>query len=152
PGLADLVPQLLKTAMSLIRQARIKAMKSDAVAIAGVLSPMQHCFRPDLAPTEKVARREHGFMARNFAEEKADFLIADGMNTIGEAKGALAAGRAVGLPVWVSFLLGPEGGLLSRDPLAEAVKAMDRGGADAVLVSNAPPQDISRAVPRLKAK
>jgi S-methylmethionine-dependent homocysteine/selenocysteine methylase len=152
PGLANLVPQLLKTAMRLIRQARIKAMKSDTVAIAGVLSPMQHCFRPDLAPTEKVARREHGFMARIFAEEKADFLIADSMNTIREAKSALAAGRAVGLPVWVSFLLGPEGELLSRDPLAEAVKAMDRGGAEAVLVSNAPPQDISRAVPRLKAK
>ena len=151
PGLADLVPQLLKTAMRLIRQARIKAMKSDTVAIAGVLSPMQHCFRPDLAPVEKVARREHGFMARIFAEEKADFLIAESMNTIREAQGALSAGRAVGLPVWVSFVLGPEGELLSREPLADAVKAMKRGGAEAVLVCNAPPEDISRALPRLKA-
>jgi len=151
PGLGDLVPQLLKTAMRLIRQARIKAMKSDTVAIAGVLSPMQHCFRPDLAPTEKVARREHGFMARIFAEEKADLLIAESMNTIREAKGALAAGRAVGLPVWVSFALGPERELLSREPLAEAVKAMKKGGAEAVLVSNAPPEDISSAMPRLKA-
>jgi S-methylmethionine-dependent homocysteine/selenocysteine methylase len=151
PGLADLVPQLLKTAMRLIRQARIKAMKSDTVAIAGVLSPMQHCFRPDLAPTEEVARREHGFMARIFAEEKADLLMAESMNTIREAKGALAAGRAVGLPVWVSFVLGPEGELLSREPLADAVKVMKRGGAEAVLVCNAPPEDISRKVPRLKA-
>jgi enediyne biosynthesis protein CalE2 len=151
PGLSNLVPKLLKTAMRLIRQARIKAMKSDAVAIAGVLSPMQHCFRPDLAPTEKVARREHGFMARIFAREKADFLIADSMNTIREAKGALAAGRAVGLPVWVSFVLGPEGELLSREPLADAVKAMEKGGAEAVLVCNAPPEDISSAMPRLKA-
>jgi enediyne biosynthesis protein CalE2 len=151
PELRDLVPQLLKTAMRLIRQARIKAMKSDTVAIAGVLSPMQHCFRPDLAPTEKVARREHGFMARSFAEEKADLLIAESMNTIREAKGALAAGRAVGLPVWVSFVLGPEGELLSKEPLADAVKAMEKGGAEAVLVSNAPPEDISSAMPRLKA-
>jgi S-methylmethionine-dependent homocysteine/selenocysteine methylase len=150
PGLADLVPQLLKTAMRLIRQARIKAMKSDTVAIAGVLSPMQHCFRPDLAPTEEVAHREHKFMARIFAEEKADLLIADSMNTIREAKGALAAGRSVGLPVWVSFVLGPEGELLSREPLADAVKAMKKAGADAVLVCNAPPEDISRAIPRLK--
>jgi enediyne biosynthesis protein CalE2 len=151
PGLRDLVPQLLKTAMRLIQQARIKAMKSDTAAIAGVLSPMQHCFRPDLAPTEKVARREHGFMARIFAEEKADFLIAESMNTIREAKGALAAGRAVGLPVWVSFVLGPERELLSREPLAEAVKAMEKGGAEALLVSNAPPEDISSAMPRLQA-
>lgn len=150
PGLADLVPQIMKTAMRLIRQARIKAMKSDTVAIAGVLSPMQHCFRPDLAPTEEVARREHEFMARIFAEEKADFLIAESMNTIREATGALAAGRAMGLPVWVSFVLGPEGELLGREPLADAVKAMERGGAEAVLASNAPPEDISRALPRLK--
>jgi S-methylmethionine-dependent homocysteine/selenocysteine methylase len=113
-------------------------MKSDTVAIAGVLSPLQHCFRPDLAPTEKAARREHGFMARIFAEEKADFLIAESMNIIREAKGALAAGRAVGLPVWVSFVLGPERELLSGEPLAQAVKAMEKGGAEAVLVSNAP--------------
>jgi enediyne biosynthesis protein CalE2 len=151
PGLADLAPQLLKTAMRLIRQARIKAMKSDTVAIAGVLSPMQHCFRPDLAPTEDVARREHGFMARIFKEEGADFLVADSMNTIREAKGALASGRAVGLPVWVSFVLGPEGELLSREPLADAVKAMKRGGAEVVLVCNAPPEDISRTLPRLKS-
>jgi enediyne biosynthesis protein CalE2 len=151
PELRDLVPQLLKTAMRLIRQARIKAMRSDTVAIAGVLSPMQHCFRPDLAPTEKVARREHGFMARIFAEEKADLLIAESMNTIREAKGALAAGRAVGLPVWVSFVLGPERELLSKEPLAEAVKAMEKGGAEAVLVSNAPPEDISSAMPRAQA-
>jgi S-methylmethionine-dependent homocysteine/selenocysteine methylase len=151
PGLGTLVPQLLKTAMRLVRQARIKAMKSDTVAIAGVLSPMQHCFRPDLAPTEKVARREHGFMARIFAQEKADLLLAESMNTIREAKGALGAGRAVGLPVWVSFVLGPEGELLSGEPLSAAVKAMEKGGAEAVLVSNAPPEDISRTVPRLKA-
>jgi S-methylmethionine-dependent homocysteine/selenocysteine methylase len=151
PGLRDLVPQLLKTAMRLIRQARIKAMKSDTVAIAGVLSPMQHCFRPDLAPKEEMARREHGFMARIFAEEKADFLIAESMNTIAEAKGALRAGRAVGLPVWVSFVLGPERELLSGEPLTQAVMVMEKGGAEAVLVSNVPPQDVSSTMPRLKA-
>jgi len=151
PGLRELVPQLLKTAMRLIRQARIKAMKSDTVAIAGMLSPLQHCFRPDLAPAEKAARREHGFMARIFAEEKADFLIAESMNTIREAKGALAAGRAAGLPVWVSFVLGPERELLSGEPLAQALKAMEKGGAEAVLVSNAPPEDISSTLPRLKS-
>ena len=90
-------------------------------------------------------------MARIFKEEKADLLIADSMNTIREAKGALAAGRAAGLPVWVSFVLGPEGELLSREPLADAVKAMKRGGAEAVLACNAPPEDVSRMVPRLKA-
>lgn len=151
PWLPDLVPKLLRTSMFLAQQARIKSMKSETVAIAGVLSPLQHCYRPDLAPKEDEARREHEFMARIFAEEKADLIFAECMNCIAEAKGALAAGRATGLPVWVSFVLGPEGELLSKEPLAQAVSEMERGGAEAVLVSNSPPADITRAVARLKA-
>ena len=69
----------------------------------------------------------------------------------GEARAALAAGRAVGLPVWVSFVLGPEGELLSREPLAQGVAKMERGGADAVLVNCAPPEDIDRKSTRLNS-
>jgi S-methylmethionine-dependent homocysteine/selenocysteine methylase len=151
PGLAELVPQLLKTAVRLAKQARIKAVKQETVAIAGVLSPLQHCFRPDLAPDEATARREHEYMARVFAEEKVDFLLAECMNTIREARGALAAGRAAGLPVWVSFVPGPEGELLSKEPLGEALAEMERGGAEALLISNAPPEDVTRAMGRMKS-
>src|SRR5713226_1164265 len=150
PGLESLTPRLLRTGVQLARQARAKAGREET-AIAGVLSPLEHCFRPDLAPTPEQARREHEELARVFAEEAVDFLLLESMNTIGEAKAALAAGRATGLPVWVSFVLGPEGELLSREPLERAVKAMKRGGAEAVLVCNAPPEDMSRMVPRLKA-
>lgn len=150
PGLADLAPKLLRTSVQVARAARAKAGREKQVAIAGVLSPLEHCFRPDLAPPPDQARREHEELARVFAEEKADLLLLESMNTIAEAKAALAAGRAVGLPVWVSFVIGPEGELLSREPLEEAVAEMEQGGAEAVLVNCAPPEDITRAVGRLK--
>jgi S-methylmethionine-dependent homocysteine/selenocysteine methylase len=150
PGLADLVPKLLRTSVQLAANARAKHGKAQTVAIAGVLSPMQHCFRPDLSPPYEDAKREHEAMARVFAEEKVDFLIAESMNTIGEAKAALAAGRAAGLPVWVSFVLGPEGELLSREPLAQAMQEMEKNGAEAVLVSNSPPGDVGKAIARIK--
>jgi S-methylmethionine-dependent homocysteine/selenocysteine methylase len=121
------------------------------VAIAGVLSPIEHCYRPDLSPPYDKALREHQPMAEVFAAEKVDFLLAESMNTIHEAKAALAAGRAAKLPVWVSFVLGPEGELLSRETLAEAVTEMEKGGAEAVLVSNAPPADITKAAGRMKS-
>lgn len=151
PGLAELVPQLLRTAVRLAKQARTKAMKMETVALAGVLSPLQHCYRPDIAPAEDVARRVHGEMARTFAELGVDFLFCECMNNIREARAALAASRATGLPVWVSFVPGPEGELLSREPLADAVREMEKGGAEAVLVSNCPLEDVTRAIPRLKA-
>jgi len=150
PGLEDLAPKLLRTGVAQARQARAQAGLEKTVAIAGVLSPLEHCFRPDLAPPPDAARREHQELARVFAEEKVDFLLLESMNTLAEAKAALAAGRAVGLPVWVSFVLGPEGELLGREPLEKAVAEMEKGGAEVVLVNCAPPEDITRALGRMK--
>src|SRR5712692_5405298 len=149
PGLEDLVPRLLRTAVELARKARAKAGREKDVAIAGVLSPLEHCFRPDLAPAEDIARREHEELARVFADAGVDFLLLESMNTIREARAALAAGRLSGLRVWVSFVLGPEGDLLSREPLHEAVAEARRCGAEAVLVNCAPPPDVTRAIRRL---
>jgi len=150
PGLEDLAPQLVRTSVAQARQARAQAGLEKTVAIAGVLSPLEHCFRPDLAPPPDAARREHEELARVFAEEKVDFLLLESMNTLAEAKAALAAGRAVGLPVWVSFVLGPEGELLGREPLERAAAEMEKGGAEVVLVNCAPPEDITRALGRMK--
>ncbi|MFQ5817435.1 MAG: homocysteine S-methyltransferase family protein [Terriglobia bacterium] len=150
PGLDELTPKLVRTGVEVARQACARASREGQVAIAGVLSPLEHCFRPDLAPPPHEARQEHEALARIFAEEKVDFLLLESMNTLSEAQAALAAGRAVGLPVWVSFVLGPEGELLSREPLKQAVAEMEAGGAEAVLVNCAPPEDITRALGEMK--
>jgi enediyne biosynthesis protein CalE2 len=151
PGLEDLVPKLIRRSVELAREARAQAGKDAEVAVAGVLSPLEHCYRPDLAPRADQARREHEAQARLFAEAGADLLLAESMNTIAEAAAALAAGRAAGLPVWVSFVLGPEGELLSREPLDDAAREMERGGAEALLVNCAPPEDVTRALARFPA-
>jgi S-methylmethionine-dependent homocysteine/selenocysteine methylase len=151
PGLEDLVPKLVRKSVELARAARAEAGKEGVVAIAGVLSPLEHCFRPDLAPPADQARREHEEQARLFAEAGADLLLLESMNTLAEAKAALAAGKAAGLPVWVSFVLGPEGELLSREPLDEAVREIERAGAEAVLVNCAPPEDVTRALARFRS-
>jgi len=160
PGLEELAPQLLRKSVQLAKAARArigrarfgraKADRERDASIAGVLSPLEHCFRPDLAPPVDQAMAEHGGLASIFAEEKVDFLLLESMNTIGEARAALSAARRVGLPVWVSFVLGPEGEVLSKEPLEKAVAEMEQGGADAVLVNCAPPQDITGALERMK--
>jgi S-methylmethionine-dependent homocysteine/selenocysteine methylase len=151
PGLAELAPKLVRTAVELARQARREAGAEARVAIAGVLSPLEHCFRPDLAPPVDIARREHEEQAQRLAEAGVDFLLLESMNTVAEARAAIEAGRAAGLPVWASFVLGPECELLSREPLADAARAAGEAGADAVLVNCAPPEDITRGVEKLRA-
>ena len=150
PGLEDLTPKLIRKSVEVARAARAKAGRETEVAIAGVLGPLEHCFRPDLAPPYEQARREQEPLARLFSEEKVDLLLLESMNTLAEAKAALDAARATGLPVWVSFILGPEGELLSREPLEQAVREMERAGAAAVLVNCSPPADVTGALGRLR--
>ena len=149
PGLEQMASNLLRRSVEVAREACRNTGQQEPVAVAGVLSPLEHCFRPDLAPPPQVARREQEALARIFAEEKVDLLLLESMNTVAEARATIEAGRAAGLPVWASFVLGPEGELLSREPLEKAVREAEQAGAEAVLVNCAPPQDISRAVERL---
>jgi S-methylmethionine-dependent homocysteine/selenocysteine methylase len=150
PGLETMAPRLFRTSVYLARVARTKCGQEGKVLIAGVLSPAQHCFRPDMAPPEDEARAHHEPLARVFAEEGADLILLESMNTLREARAALAAARAAGLPVWASFVLGPEGELLSGESLGEAAREMEKGGADAVLANCAPPQDMPAAIAKLR--
>ncbi len=151
PGLEDLTPKLLRTSVRVARQARANAGKEQEAAIAGVLAPLEHCFRPDLAPEFEQARSEQLELARVFAEEKVDLLLGESLNTIAEARAVAEVARAVGLAVWISFVIGPEGELLSREPLAQAIGEVEKLGAQAVLVNCAPPAEIGRALAKVKA-
>lgn len=149
PGLEDLAQRLARRAVQLAREAIARQGREDRVALAGVLGPLEHCYRPDLSPPYAVARREHEEMAQVLADAGVDLFFLESMNTIAEAVAALEAARATGRPVWVSFVPGPEAELLSREPLTEAAQAVARSGAQAVLVNCAPPELITRCVEKL---
>jgi S-methylmethionine-dependent homocysteine/selenocysteine methylase len=149
PGLETQAVDLWRAAVAAAQAAR--ARSGQRVAIAGVLSPLEHCFRPDLSPAYETALAEHQEKAAALAEAGVDLLFLESMNTMEEARAALAACRAAGKPVWISFVLGPELEILSKEKLEDGVAAMISGGADAVLVSAAPPADVSAGAPRLVA-
>ncbi len=120
------------------------------MAIAGVMSPLEHCYRPDLAPDEAAAAEEHREVADTLAASGVDLLLLESMNSVNEARAAAEAAVATALPFWASFVLGPEGEILSGEPLATGVKAMAELGAEAILVNCVPPDDGSRGLARLR--
>ena len=71
------------------------------------------------------------------------------MNTLPETEVALEAALGTGLPVWVAFVLGPEGDLLGGGDLARAAARVRERGARAVLVSNVPPVDVPAALRKI---
>ena len=145
PDLDQRIPKLIPRAVDLARAARQQAGR-DNVAIAGVMSPLEHCFRPDLAVSDDQARAEHAEIAHLLAQAGVDLLLLESMNTLAEARVAVAAARATGLPVWVSYVLDAAGNVLSGESLSDASRMARDEGAEAVLVNCAPPEDIERAV------
>lgn len=148
PGLERRAVELTRKAVELAREARSRSRRSSG-AIAGVMAPLEHCFRPDLAPDVEAARAEHAELAATLAEAGADLLLVESMNTLAEARAAAAAAAATGLPFWVSFALGPDGLILGGDELAEAAQAMRAAGVAAVLIDAIPPADVGPAVKTL---
>lgn len=148
PDLETRAQDLTRKAVEVALAARERSGRE--AAIAGVLSPLEHCFRPDLSPPEKEAEAEHAEMAAILAGAGADLLVLESMNTIAEARAAARAASAMHLPIWASFVLGPEGDLLSREKLEDAVRAMESMGVDVVAVNCSPPVDVGAAVKRLR--
>lgn len=151
PGLEDRAAELTRRAVELATSARERSGRAD-VAIAGVMSPLEHCFRPDLAPAPAEAETEHREVAGLLANAGVDLLLLESMNTIGEARAAAQAARLFSLPVWASFVVGADGSLLSGEPLAEAARAMDELGVEAVLVNCAPPEHVPRTLELLAGR
>ncbi len=146
-GLEDKWAVLTRRAVELARAAQAKAGKnSDGTALAGVISPLEHSFRPHLVPSMADCRKEHAEIVAVMKSSGVDFILLESMNTIREAEAACDAAQAARLPVWVSFVVRENGALLSKEPLDEAVRAAESAGAEVVLVNCAPCADITTAL------
>jgi S-methylmethionine-dependent homocysteine/selenocysteine methylase len=80
-----------------------------------------------------------------------DAILVETMNTVREARIALAAALATGRPALVSFVCSPEARLLSGETLASAVDAVAPLGPLAVLVNCLPPRAVEANLPVLAA-
>lgn len=150
PGLERRALELAERAVQLAREARERTGRME-VAIAGVMSPLEHCFRPDLAPHGPEAAAEHGEMAGILVGAGADLLLIESMNTIAEAQAAALSAGALGVPAWVSFVVDGSGQLLDGEPMLDAAEAMYRLGVEVVLANCAPPEAVSDGIARLSS-
>lgn len=127
-------------AAALVRQAvRVARAASHRparrVLVAGSIAPVEDCYRPDLVPDRVSLDAEHRWLARELVAAGVDIILVETMNSVIEARAAVAAARAAGCRTWVSFAVGPGARLLSGEPVAVAVRAAEQAGAEAVLVN-----------------
>ena len=128
-----------RLAVQCANQALSRVGRSGA-RIAGGVAPVEDCYHPERVPPEAELEDEHGLLAQWLAELGVDLILVETMNTIVEARVAVSAAAATGLPVWASFICSDEESLLSGEPLSTAVSSVVAAGATAVGVNCVPVQ------------
>lgn len=141
-GVGERAEELTHLAVQLAREAR-ENVADHPVWIAGSLAPVEDCYSPELVPDEATCRAEHGLLAGWLAAAGCDLLLVETMNTIREARAALEAANATGLPAMCSFVTGQDGNLLSGESLEAAVIALAPLGPIAFLINCVPPDYIA---------
>ena len=110
--------------------------------VAGSVSPLEDCYRPDLSPAEP--RMEHRAMARCLAESGVDLLLVETFSHSGEALIATQEAIDTGLPTWLSLTAGPETNLLSMDEIRSTAEHAIRLGTEAIMVNCVPAAAVSQ--------
>lgn len=135
-GLGDRSAELTALAIRLAHQAA--SLRGREIFVAGSLSPLEDCYRPDLAPDQETVEREQAAQAAFLAEAGVDVILAETHNSVREASAAAEAAKATGLPFVISLVTDGEGRLLSGEPIADAAEALLPLSPDALGINCVP--------------
>lgn len=145
-GFGERAAELTQIAIALARRAI-----GHTGFVAGSMPTLEDCWRPELAPDDTALAREHAEHAANLARAGADLLLIETMNSVREARAAVWAAKATGLPVWVSFACDDTTRLLSGEPLEDALAAVVALAPDLVGVNCLPAPHVIPTLSRLAA-
>jgi S-methylmethionine-dependent homocysteine/selenocysteine methylase len=122
-GLGERSRELTALAVQLAREVTDNADRE--VFVAGSLSPLEDCYRPDLVPDDEALEREHREQANSLAAAGVDLILLETHNTVRELAAAACAAKETGLPFVASMVTDGAGRLLSGEPIADAVHALE---------------------------
>jgi S-methylmethionine-dependent homocysteine/selenocysteine methylase len=135
-GLAERSRVLTAFTVALARDAA--AERGRDVFVAGSLSPLEDCYRPDLVPEEEALEREHREQADSLAAAGVDLILLETHNSVRELVAAARAAKETGLPFVASMVTDGAGRLLSGEPIADAVHVLEPLQPDALSINCVP--------------
>lgn len=95
------------------------------IKIGGLVGCKHDCYKPYEGLLTKEAALFHAWQIERLAGVGVDFLIAETLPNVGEAKGIAKAMENTGLPYVISFVIARDGRILDGTPLSVAVEMID---------------------------
>ncbi len=148
-GNADRALELTRRAVDIARAA-IASVNSDSPKfVAGSISTLEDCYRPDLVPSDEELLDEHSDRVLHLVECGVDLILIETINTIREAVIMAKLATATGTPVVVSFVCDREGKILSGETLTEAANQLLPLGIAAIGVNCGPTPNLAKPLAEL---
>ena len=119
--------------------------------IAGSISPLEDCYRPDLVPTDDECHSEHSERIDHLVEAGVNVLLLETMNSIREAVIAAKLATITGRPTWVSFACDRKGRILSGETVAAAAAMLLPLGVTGLGVNCGPTDTLSKPLGELRS-
>ena len=123
-GNAHRALEMTQRAVEIARAAIAETPGDKPCFVAGSISTLEDCYRPDLVPPDDECRAEHSERIHHLIACGVDLLLLETFNTIREAVIAAKLATITGTPVIVSFVPDANGHILSGETLTEAAKQL----------------------------
>lgn len=98
---------------------------SGMIKIGGMIGCKNDCYKPNEGLSAAEAQQFHSWQIDQLAGAGVDFLIAETLPNVEEAKGIAKAMEVTGLPYIISFVISRDGRVLDGTGLNEAVDSID---------------------------
>ena len=137
-GNAHRALELTRRAVDIARAAIANVPSDKPRFVAGSISTLEDCYRPDLVPPDDELRAEHSERIHHLIECGVDFILIETINTLREALVIAKLATITGTPAIVSFVCNREGKILSGETLTEAAGRLLSLGISAIGVNCGP--------------
>lgn len=123
-GSADRALELTSRAVDIARAAIAGVPADKPRFVAGSISTLEDCYRPDLVPPDEELHAEHSERIQHLIECGVDLILIETINTLRESLVIAELAATTGTPAIVSFVCDRGGRIFSGETLTEAASQL----------------------------
>ena len=151
-AMSDRALELTRRAVDIARAAMASVKSPSPNFVAGSISTLEDCYRPDFVPSDDELRAEHSERIQHLAECGVDLILSEPLTRFVKPLSLQNLRTITGTPVVVSFVCDREGKMLSGETLTEAAGQLLPLGISAIGVNCGPTPYLAKPLSELQAR